>query len=229
MKALRTGLYPAGRLQNGAKILAAGQTVDVSVVQKRFDIFATAQMSYTGEHGTVQAAEGLLHDRQTILDQQNLKQDEAVERVAKRLVADGHPRVNPFAAYGVEAPSTMVKLSYGDKAKASHRLVGRMQADSTLSQATHRAMQAGEAAARQMEVDLMPFDKLQAGVRTAREAREAAGTVWDNALRALKRAVRAAADEGAPGLYSALFGYPVPSRKKKTKGDTPPAPAAQTS
>jgi len=57
----------------------------------------------------------------------------------------------------------------------------------------------------------MPFDKLQATVRTARDGREVAGKVWDNAL----RAARTAADEGAPGLYTVLFGHPVRFKKKQ--------------
>ncbi len=67
------------------------------------------------------------------------------------------------------------------------------------------------------------MDKLQAGLRAARDARATAGTTWDKALQALKRGTRAAADDGAPGLYKALFGHTRPKRKALVPAPVPQA------
>ena len=123
MGTLRTGLYAAGRVRYGAAIVAAGETVDVTVIRKRFDAFAAAHYAYLGTHGTVKAALATLRQRRAVVEQLDRKQDEAVERVAKRLVADGHTRANPFAAYGVDAPSAVMALNFGEKAEAIHTLV----------------------------------------------------------------------------------------------------------
>jgi len=74
-----------------------------------------------------------------------------------------------------------------------------------------------------METDLAAFDRLEAAVRAARAARETTMENWDAALAARKRGAHAAIDDGAPGLYRALFGHP--SRAKKKPG-TAAAPAA---
>jgi len=217
MKELRTGLYPGGRLKNGAAILAAGETVDVTLVQKRLDEFTREHMAYTGAHGEVQAALTLLRERQPALEQRNRELNDLVDELAKRVALDGHTRTNPFAAYGAATPSAIMALRYGEKAQAIHQLVGMLQADPTLSAATQRTGKAAEDAARQMEAELIPVTKLQTRLRIARAARAAAGKRWDNALNALKIAARAAAADGAPGLYEALFGHLAHPKKKKAK------------
>ena len=113
-----------------------------------------------------------------------------------------------------------MKLSYGEKAQTIHTLVGLVQEDPTTSLATRGTATALEDAARQMEADLIPYTKLQARRRTARSARTAAGKRWDIALNALKIGAHAAAADGAPGLYDALFGHLTQPKKKKAKAGT---------
>ena len=175
MKELRTGLYPTGRVKNGEAVLAAGESVDVTLVGKRFDEFAAAQLAYIGAHGEVQAALTLLRERQPVLKQRNRELDALVDELAKRVALDGHTRTNPFAAYGPATPSAIMALRCGEKAQAIHQLVGMLQADPTLSVGTRRTAKAAEDAARQMEAELIPLTKLQARLRTGRSARGAAG------------------------------------------------------
>jgi hypothetical protein len=228
MKTLKTGLYPAGRLHCGSAILAAAKTVDVIHVQKRFDAFASAHQQYTGTHGTVAATETEMRERHIVLTQRDRAQDEAIEAVACRLALDGQPRSNPFAAYGLDSPFTLTQLKFGEKAKAIHTLVGLLRADTTLSAPTQHAAQRAEEAARQMEIELVPFETLQTSLRTARAARTAAATQWDKALTALKLDARAADIEGAPGLEAALLGHlnrskkPAPEATQPATTDTQP-------
>jgi len=225
MGTLRTGLYAAGRVRYGAAILAAGESVDVTPVRTRYDAFAAEHYAYLGTHGTVQAARATLRQRRAVVEQLDLKQDEAVERVAQRLVADGHTRANPFAAYGLDAPSALMALNFGDKAAALHTLAGVVETDPTLAQPTRRALDAAEAAARAMETELIPFETQQTTLRTARAAREVAGQQWDKALKALKHDVRAADTERGLGLEAALLEPPKRSKKTVkavTAGKQPP-------
>jgi hypothetical protein len=46
MKTQRTGLYPTGRLETGATILAASEVVDVTAVVQRLNTFAAAHRAY---------------------------------------------------------------------------------------------------------------------------------------------------------------------------------------
>ena len=222
MKTLRTGLYPAGRLHNGAAILSAAQRVDVTLVQKRRDAFAKAHHAYAEAHAAVEAAEAQVRGWHPLLAQRDAEQDAAVETLARALVNEGQPRTNPFEAFGVPAPSAVKKLNFGEKAKAIHTLASTVQADPTVSDTTKRAAQAADEAARHMEAELVPFDQLQSSLLTARDTREAAGKAWDNALNVLKRGARAADDDGAPGLYAALFGrLQRPNGKRAKPAPTP--------
>ncbi len=118
MKMTRTGLYPAGRLETGAAILAAAQVVEVTLVKTRLEAFAGAHRAYTGAHRAVEAAEAQLRTGQAKLAQCDAAQDNAVEELARALVAEGQPRRSPFAAFGVAAPSAIKQMTFGEEAKA---------------------------------------------------------------------------------------------------------------
>src|SRR5579862_6032292 len=222
MRTLKTGLYPAGRLESGANILAAAETLDTTLVKRRLDAFAAAHLAYAAAHGAVEAAENQLRERQGVVNQSNAEQDEMIERLARRLLNEAPTRTtraNPFAEFGLGSPSMIKELSYGEKAKALHALAGIVRADARLSKAIQRVAHSADEAARRMETELVPFDKLQAVVRAARDAREAAGKTWDNALRALRHDARAAAlIDGMPALSRTLF--PRPSRSKSKSDET---------
>ena len=175
MKTIRTGLYPAGRLEAGAAILAAADVADVRLVQRRLGAFAQAHRAYEQAHAVVATAETQMQARHLTVAEREAQQDAAVEELASALAGDRHSRRNPFAAFGGAAPSIVKDLHYGEKAKAIHRLASAVQESPKLSPATRRAAAAAEAAARLMEKELLPLDKLQAGLQSARAAREVAG------------------------------------------------------
>jgi hypothetical protein len=73
---------------------------------------------------------------------------------------------------------------------------------------------------------MKPASDLAAVRRERIAARDAATPEWEASFAALKRGARAAADDGAPHLYKALFDEPArPPRAKKAKvAQRPPAP-----
>lgn len=229
MKTTQSSLHPAGRLRTGAAILAAAEVVNTRLIRKRVEAFAEAHQTYAKAQRAVQAAEAELRACQERLAARDREQDEAVEWLARALINEGWPRANPFGPYAMPASSAIRKLPVAEEAKTIHALTEAVQRDHTTSTAVRRAAQAADEAADKTEKELAPWDKLNAGVRSTRETRDAVGRTWDLALAALKRATRAAADDGAAQLYVKLFGRMIrPKKKAAAPGQTPaPANAAQ--
>ena len=61
-----------------------------------------------------------LRTGQAQMAQRDAEQDEAVEELARALVAAGQPRSNPFAAVSGAAPSAVKLLPVTDEARAIH-------------------------------------------------------------------------------------------------------------
>jgi hypothetical protein len=196
---------PGTRLQLGASILAAARAVDTRVVKDRLRRFEQAHRSYVGAQRKVDAAESQMRAAQAGLAELDAAQDDAVETLARALVADGQPRGNPFADFDAPAPGTLMRLSFPEEAAAVHQLVAAVLRSKGASEVTTQAAQAADKAARAVEQALAPVAKLQDNVRDARRTRDAVGQAWESALAALRRGARAAADEGAPDLYATLF------------------------
>ena len=214
---------PGIRLELGASVLSAARAVDTRLVKDRLDRFAGVHRTYVNAQRKVDAAEAQLRAAQAHLAECDAIQDEAVETLARALVADGQPRGNPFDAFGAPAPGTLTRLAFAEEAAAVHQLVAAVQRSKDISKATIQAAQAAEKAANIVEEELAPVEKLQETVRDARRTRDAVGQGWESALAALRRGARAAADEGAPDLYATLF-PPVarPVAKSKAPGEQAP-------
>jgi len=225
--AIRTiGTSPGARVQAGASVLAAAKAVDTRLVKGRLAAFERAHRSYVEAQRKVDAAETQLHAAQARLGETDAVQDDAVEKLARALVADGQPRNNPFAAFGAPSPSGLTRLSCADEVKGVHRLVAAVQRNKSLSKPAQLAAQAADKAARAVEQALAPLDKLQGAVREARHTRDAVAQTWESTLAALKRGVRAAADDGAPQLYATLFSHSARSTTKNSMVVPPPPVSA---
>jgi hypothetical protein len=214
---------PGMRLQLGASVLSAARAVDTSLVKDRLARFERVHRTYVTAQRRVDAAETALRAAQARLAECDAIQDEAVEILARALVADGQPRGNPFDTFGAPAPGTLMRLPFTEETEAVHRLVAAIQRSKGASPATLEAAQAGDKAAAAVAQAMAPVEKLQEGVRDARRTRDAVAQGWESALAALRRGARAAADEGAPDLYPTLF--PAVGRtttKTKTTDDEPP-------
>src|SRR5205085_9622668 len=97
------------------------------------------------------------------------------------------------------------------------QLVAAVQRNSTLSQATLAAAQAAENAAHSVEAAVVAVTTCQAASESQRRARHEKAKAWDLALAVLKRAARTAEDNGAAGLYQALFGRSTIRSRAKAK------------
>jgi hypothetical protein len=218
--------YPAAYLETGAAIMTAAQVVDTTLIQSRLSVFGGAHRDYTEAHLNVVAVEAEISAMQPRLAECDAALDEAVEALANKLVNDGQSRRNPFASFGAKCPSGIKQLDVADKAAAIHKLVVAVRGGKTVGKAILAAAQTADRAAQAMEAALGPLNTTQVKLREAREAREAIAQNWKTTLAALKRGARAAADDGAPRLYAALFGeLSRPPRKKATRAAAAPEPA----
>jgi hypothetical protein len=221
------GMTPGMRIKLGASVLAAARAVDTKLVEARLTAFERAHRGYVSAQRRVGTAESHLRAAQVWLAACDRLQDDAVETVARALVADGKPRGNPFEELGVPAPGTLKQLPIAEEAQAVHALVAGVLRLTEASAATREAANEADTAARTAEEALAPMAKLQDDVRDARRMRDALARDWDAALAALRRGCRSAADEGAPHLYGALFPPAVRGAAKKPVEEPPKA--AQTS
>ena len=202
---------------------------DTRLVKARLDKFINTHRVFTAAQRKLEAAEAKVRVEQARLTQCDARQDDAIEGLARVLTAAGQPRLAPFASFSALPPSALKELPFADEAKAIHVLVVAVQRGNSGNQMVLDAASAADKAAQEMEAALLgPLDALQKSVLEARHSRDVIGHAWNIALAALKRGARAAADEGAPGLYVALFGVPVRSARKKAKAappePTPPQP-----
>jgi hypothetical protein len=224
MGTIKVAATPGSRLEAGASILAAARTTDTRLVKDRLVAFERAQRAYNDAQRKVDAVEVELTAAQRGLSACDAAQDAAVEVLARALVGDGQPRSKPFAAFGPLSPAAILRLPVADQAKALTALVAAVQCNKTVSKSALQIARDVEKAARAVEQALVPIDKLTATLREARRTRDASGANWDTGFGTLKRGARAAADDGAPQLYSILFERPTRGNGKNGKRQPTPAP-----
>jgi hypothetical protein len=199
------GISPGARLQLGAAVLASARDVDTTPVKGRLADFGRVHRKYVAAQRKVDAAEAALRTAQARLAKRDALQDAAVDALARTLIADGHPQRNPFEAFGAPPLGALIRLPFGDEARAIHALVAAVQACKGASKAALDAAKAADKAARAVEVALTPLAKLQLQVRDTRRARDAIGPTWELAFAGLKYACRAAVSDGASHLLATLF------------------------
>jgi hypothetical protein len=136
--------------------------------------------------------------------------------LANALPADGLPRLNPFKTLGAPAPAVLCAMGYEAEAKTALALVAALQKRKGLSQASLAAAKTLAAAAKKVQQTLAPIAKLTKARTDAMSARDALDQAWETAFAALKRAARAAEDDGAKGLHAALFER-APKAKSKAR------------
>ncbi len=216
----------SSRLKLGAAVLAAAEVVDTKLVATRLTAFAEAQLSYFEAERKVDDAETRLEAEKLKVAQLGADHDDALEALARCLVSEGQPRSNPFDAFGTGAPSAIKRMAPAEAAKACRALVASVQRNKELSAPTLEAAGQVEKATEKVEAGLGPVETLREEVRAARRMAEVIARNWHDALSALRRGARAAADEGAPGLYAALFTTGSRSPKRAKVAPQPPAETA---
>jgi len=225
MATINLGTTATSQLNAGASILAAARAADTRLIKERLAAFERAQRAYVASQDKVNAAEARLAAAQTRLGELDADQDDAVDALARTLVADGQSLKNPFAVVGSFTPRQLMAQPVAEEAKAIHQLAAAVQRAKGLSKVSLQAAQAADKAAGAVEQQLAQMTKLQDAIRHARHERDAAAQTWAAQLAALKRGARAAADDGAPGLYAALFDRPARANGKSPKPAPAPAPS----
>jgi len=216
---------PALRLRIGASMLSAAGAVDTRPVKKRLVRFQREHRRYFAAQRKVIAIERRLRTARERLSRLDAAQDEAVETLARALVADGHRRRNPFAAFGAPSPSRVARLPFADEVDVVHRLVAAVRRGGALGERTSEAARAADDAARAVGQAVIRVNEIEAQVRAARRTRDAVGRAWHSAYAGLKRGARAAADDGAPEIHAILFPAASRARSKRPLGVTAPGNA----
>ena len=219
-----TGTPSTWRLRLGESVLFAARATDTSLVKNRLERFERAHQDYVEAQQKIDAAEAQLRAAESRLADCDAVHDKAVVALSGVLIGQGQRARNPFVSFGGLTPRKITRLPFAEEAVAVHQLVAAMQRDQSLGEAALKAAHAAEKAARAVEQALVPFEKMQEGVREARRMRDVHAQAWDSALAALRHDARAAARDGAPQLYAALFPPTHPGGKPKTPADPPPAP-----
>lgn len=224
MATLQSGGAPRSRVEAGDHVMEAatalGATRTKVVVAARLTGFATQHAAYQKAEGVVQKADGALRKAQEKVGDCDVTQDAAVEGVASGLVSDGFPRVQPFKPLGFKAPSDIKSQGYGDEADTVLKLAAKVKAHKPALPAATKAAAVAVKAANAVKAALVPIAALTKARTAAISRRDALEQPWETAFASLKRATRAAEDEGAKGLFDALFGSAkpkAPTAKAKAK------------
>lgn len=228
METTKTTRGHLARTQLGDAVLAAAGLVDTRTIAARLAGFTAAHHTLLQAQRALDAALVQESDTSQRLATVGADVDQALERLVLALQHDGHSRISPFAAYGGESPSSLKVMRIAEKPAAVQTLLIPILRDERLSAATlETAQQVGHTVAVLSEATRQ-LGASSTTVRQAREARDQLAAAWEEALAALKRGARAAADEGAPTLYDDLFAHTtkVKATKVKAENTEPPAQAA---
>jgi hypothetical protein len=226
MATKKTGRGARTRLAFGAAILANARVVDTGRIGRRLTAFTTAHRNYAAAQKKLDGAEEALRAAGAQAARCEQEVDAAVEALALAMANDGHSRAKPFAALGAVTPSTVRNAAIGDKPDAVRQLAHAAQQSRAAGRKTCDAARAAEQAADKLQAALIAVGPLELTVTATRSQRDTQGQAWDRTLSILRRDVRSAEDEGAAGLYGALFGLRAPvARKVDRPPATPPLPA----
>ncbi|MFT3768542.1 MAG: hypothetical protein QM820_24105 [Minicystis sp.] len=215
MATLQSGNSPGQRLERGDSVLAAAASVSIKPIQKRFGAFKKIHAAYGAADRKVKGANDAVTVQQQKVAEADVDQDAAVQDLAGGLAGDGLPRVNPFQAFGAPPPAALCKMGYGSEAEAVLALEKAVLKRKGLSAGSRTKAKKAGAAAKKVLAAIKPIANLEKARTNARSAREALEQGWETEFAALKRAARAAEDDGAKGLFAALFERaPKPASKK---------------
>ncbi|MBI4615363.1 MAG: hypothetical protein HY720_17230 [Planctomycetes bacterium] len=219
MAVIQAGKHPASRIEVGDEILERAKDVVTAPVKGRLAKFAGSHRAYSAAEKKVERADGALRKQQEKVAERDGDQDEAVMALASALAGDGLPRANPFRPFKFEAPSVIVKMAYAKEAKRVLQLAGAVKKMKGASKKSTAAAKTAEKAARLVQAALRPIASLEKKKTQAITRRDALGQPWETALGSLKRGARAAEDDGAVGLFAALFETQKrPARKPAATG-----------
>lgn len=224
MPTLKTQVQnPGARRAVGQTVLAAARAVETKPVKARLAAFAKAHHAYVTAADKVVAAEAVRDAAHAGVAEADVAQDVAVDALVLALVTAGAPRLSPLKGLSNVAPGDLKRLGTQKQAKELLRITAALaKRDGTTPGVRRAAKAAGIAAGAVLKagVSVVPREKLY---QETLAARDALGQPWETALAYLKRSVRVAEDDGATGLFAALFQRSAEAPKKRPARPAPPA------
>jgi hypothetical protein len=208
---------PGARRSVGQSVLSAAATVDTKRVKARLAAFAKAHAAFVKAADKVVAAEAVRDAAHAEVAEHDVTQDVALDALVLALVGAGASRLSPLKGLSNVAPAELKKLAAAKQAKELLRITAAITKRGGLSPALKRATKAAHDAATAVlkaSVSVVPREKLY---QESLAARDALSQPWETALAYLKRAARVAEDDGATGLFGALFEAAAPQKKKPAK------------
>lgn len=221
METLQSGNSPGTRIAAGDSVIEAAKSIETKAVAVRLAGFAKAHSSYSVADAGVKKTSEALQKQQARVAEADVTQDDAVVDLAIALPADGLPRLNPFKPFGAPAPATLQGLGYAEEAKEVLALESAVLKRKNISKGSIDAAKAAGQAALRVQAELKAIPKLEKARTDAMTRRDALAQAWETAFAGLKRAARAAEDDGATGLYGALFERAKTAPKRKKKANEP--------
>ncbi len=230
MAILQSKDNPGSRIDAGDRVLAAAKAVATRPIRAKLAAFAQAHAAYVAAEGAARQAEAKLREAEAAVGAADAEQDAALLALAAKMSGDGAPRLAPFKALAplrVPAPSDLIALAVEKEVKLTEQIAKAAAKWKAAGAQTRAAAARLARAAAAVKAALARVPGAERPFTEARARRDALGIPWERAFAHLKNAARAAEDDGATGLFDALFaGPPRAPRKPRTPGTAKPAGAA---
>lgn len=209
------------RIAAGDAVIAAAATTDTRPVRAKLEAFRKHHAALTRATAALEEAEKFHDAAQRALGECDTEQDAAVEALATALVAIGQPRTSPFKAISNLPPSRVATLGYTAEADALETIARKARKLPRVDAGVRAACGDAERIVRALRHASKAVERFGAKVAEARTRRDALTQPWETGLAALKRVTRVAEDDGAKGLFAALFEVTAPAKKPRAKKPAP--------
>ncbi len=206
---------PKAYAEMGEAVLAAAETADTQLIERRLAAFTRAHRAYVAAQRQVQAVEAQERAARLRMAARITAHRRAIDHLARALIGDGASRISPFEALHPSPPSAIKRRSAAEQVQAIRQLLGTVKRRARLSARTRQTVLNTESAARAVEAAGKSLRSVQIALHDKRRTRDQIGATWKVALAALKHGARAADDDGAPLLHATLFPPVRPRRKRK--------------
>lgn len=220
MATIQTNKGPSSRTAGGEHVLQAAKALGASAIKPiapRIDAFKKVHLAYIAADAAVEKADQAVRAQQTKVAELDVTQDECVDALATSAVADEMPRLAPFKALKFDTPSAIKRMGHVNEAHVALSLADAVTKRKAKMPHSQKAALALAKASKSVIVAAKPIEGLIKKRKAAMSQRDALELGWEKAFAALKRAARAAADDGHVGLYSALFESSAPKAKSAAK------------
>lgn len=224
MATVQAGSNPSARIAAGEHILEAAKSVATKPIKAKLDAFRAAHVAYVKAHASTEKAEASLAGGEAKVGDADGVQDALVRTLAAKMIGDGAPKANPFKMFGLPPPTTVVPMAVEKEVTVTKALAARASKWAAASKETKAVAAKLGAASAAVSKAIGQLGALRKGRSAAIAQRDALGVAWVRALAQLKNAARAAEDDGAAGLFAALFEVSKPAPRKRAKAKPPSQP-----